>query len=80
MLLRGASSETWDSKKEMKKLEMERWKLPITNYNFVYSFLPARIFICATAVVLPFRQGLQGRFCPQIITCGYEGYCLSGKG
>jgi hypothetical protein len=30
--------------------------------------------------VLPFRQGLQGRLCPQVVTCGYEGYCLSGKG
>ena len=24
-------------------------------------------------------ERLQGRLCPQVVTCGYEGYCLSGK-
>ena len=44
-----------------------------------YRFLPAWIFICTTARVLPFRQGLLWCLRPQVVTCGYEGYCLSGK-
>ncbi len=61
---------------------MESKKIRISNYEFsfcLFFFLPAWIFICTTVVVLPFRQRLQGRLCPQVVTCGYEGYCLSGK-
>jgi hypothetical protein len=58
--------------------ENESFKLPITNCILFVLFSGANILVAAK--VLPFRQGIcTGVFVRRSLTCGYEGYCLSGK-
>ena len=63
---------------------MESKEIRILNYEFsfcLFFFLPVWIFICTAARVLPFRQrDCRDVFVRRSVTCGYEGYCLSGKG
>ena len=62
---------------------MESKEIRILNYEFsfcLFFFLPVWIFICTAARVLPFRQrDCRDVFVRRSVTCGYEGYCLSGK-
>ena len=67
----------------MEEMGIANYQLRVTNYEFQFClfFLLVRILFDATAMVLPFRQGIcTGVFVRRSLTYGYEGCCLSGKG